>query len=99
MKKVLYVPTQPRNQREERLLDEIILDSSLKNADLRRRVQDYMNHKHNYVLVAWIHPSASMVRHSFEKKELAITTYNSYCNQKPIPRIVGIRHYDLELWV
>jgi len=93
MKKILSVPTQPRNQREERLLSEIVLDSSIKNTDLRMRVKDYMNHKHDYVLVVWVHPSASMIRYSFEEKELAITTHNSYHNHKPTPRIVGIRDY------
>lgn len=93
MSKTLNMPTRSRNQREEKLLDEIILEPSLQNADLRRRVRDYMNHNHRYALVAWLHPSASMVRYSFENESLARATHNSYSNQKPTPRIIGIRNY------
>lgn len=94
IKKTLDLPTQPRNKEEEKLLDDIILDPSLQDLDLRKKVQDYMDHNHNYVLIAWFHPSAPMFRYSFENKVLATVTREYYNNQKPVPKIVGIRGYE-----
>ena len=90
----LDIPTKARNQREVLLLEEIVADPSLKNANLRRRIQDYLNHQNHYALVAWHHPSASMTRYSFENEGLAVATCKSYKGQKPTPRIVGIKTYE-----
>ena len=99
MKQTLVVPSKPRSQAEEKLLDEIASDQSLQNDDLRDRVQEYLDHQ-NYALVAWNHRSASMVRYSFEDYESAVSTYFVHRNQNHIPRIVGVRsRTDAGYWV
>jgi len=87
----LDIPTKPRNCKEEKLLEKIVIDPSLKSIPLRRNVLGYLNHGNGYALVAWYHRSVSNVKYSFENEQTAIDTRSSYNGSKPTPYIVGIK--------
>ena len=89
MAEPLILPTKPRNKTEEILLDEIAMDPSLKNPELKGKVTDYI--KDQFYLVAWHHSPAAMTKFSFEEAKSAQDTYNSYGGNRPTPKIVGIQ--------
>ncbi len=92
MEQLLALPTKPRNKTEEDLLEEIVVDPSLGNFQLRGKVIAYI--KDRYSLVAWHHYPATITKYSFEDTILVQATYNSYNGKAPTPRIVGIQTYS-----
>jgi len=88
MAEILNLPSGYRNKTEKSLSEKVASDPGLTSPRLRSRLKNYLNG--HYALAAWIHPSASMIRYSFEDLELAKKTRDSYAGKNSAPRIIGI---------
>lgn len=85
----LYTPTDPRNEQEGELLEEISSDLDLKSPGLRQKAAEYIGD--TLALVYWRHLD-SQVRVSFEDPGAAHVSRAEH--RDTFPRILGIRAYQ-----